>query len=176
MRDRLSELDPGLLVSSAGSLRAGNPAAGHSVDLMAERGLDIAGHRSRTLTRAMIEAADLVLAMARTHLRDAVSRSPSAWGRSFTLRELVRRGEAVGAREPGEAFAQWLARAHAGRSTVDLLGDSALDDIADPIGQRRRVYEGMVSELDDLLDRLVGLAWSHPLVQTGPPIDNGRAG
>ena len=86
---------PSLDVSSAGSLPGGRPASPGGVRAMATRGLDLHEHRSRTLDPEMVAAADLVLCMARLHLREVVVAAPSALPRTFTLRELVRRGEAV---------------------------------------------------------------------------------
>jgi hypothetical protein len=85
---------------------------------------------------------------------------PEAFPKVFTLKELVRRGEAVGPRGAGESLADWLARAHAGRTSADLMGNSGADDVPDPIGLPRSAYDRMVAELDDQLDRLVALVWA----------------
>ncbi|HET9442384.1 MAG TPA: hypothetical protein VFO65_03615, partial [Acidimicrobiales bacterium] len=74
-----------------------------------------------------------------------------------TLKELVRRGEAVGARSAGQPLAEWLAKAHAGRAKPDLLGESPDDDVDDPIGGPRWRYERTAGELEALVDRLVAL-------------------
>jgi protein-tyrosine phosphatase len=95
--------------------------------------------------------------MARNHVREAIVAVPDAWPRSFTLKELVRRGELCGPRRPGQPLDEWLAAVHAGRRLPDLLGDSAVDDVADPIGKPRRAYERTAKELDDLTSRLARL-------------------
>jgi protein-tyrosine-phosphatase len=41
----------------------------------------------------------------------------------------------------------------------DLLGDSPLDDVADPYGGSSSAYEAAVTEIEDLVDRLVSLFW-----------------
>ena len=41
----------------------------------------------------------------------------------------------------------------------DHLGASALDDVADPVGQGERVYEQTADELDELTTALVDLLW-----------------
>jgi protein-tyrosine phosphatase len=148
-------------VRSAGLLEAGNPAQSHGVAILSQRGIDLSAHRSQSMTAQLVREADLVLAMAREHLREAVVLAPDAWPRTFTLRELVRRGEEIGPRAPDESVEAWLARAHAGRSTSALMGSSREDDIADPIGQPRAAYERMVTQLDDLLERLVRLVWGE---------------
>jgi protein-tyrosine phosphatase len=125
---------------------------------MADRGLDTSGHRSRKLRPDVVAGADLVVAMARSHVREAVALAgPAVLGKAFTLKEIVRRGEERGGRAPEEALDAWLARLAAGRRPTDLLGDSDVDDVADPIGGPRRSYERTADELDDLTARLARL-------------------
>jgi protein-tyrosine phosphatase len=147
LRRRLPTLD----VTSAGLLEAGHPASGGSVRALAARGVDLGEHRSRQLDADAVMDADLVIAMARSHLRDVVVADPSAFGRTFTLRELVRRGEVVG---PARSFAGWLALVGEGRRTGDLLGDDPNDDIADPIGGPDVDYERTAAQIEDLVERL----------------------
>ena len=145
---------PGAEVSSAGTMYEGGvEASGGSVRAMAARGLALDAHVSRRLEREMLDA-DLVLGMTRAHVRDAVVLEPSAFGRAFTLKELVRRGEAVGPRRPGQGLADWLAEVGEGRRTVDLLGESPDDDVADPIGRPDAEYERTAVELEGLVERL----------------------
>jgi len=60
----------GIAASSAGiSAYPGMPASPESIRVMAERGLSIRDHRSRLLTPDLIEQADLILCMSRSHLR-----------------------------------------------------------------------------------------------------------
>jgi protein-tyrosine phosphatase len=55
-------------VTSAGVVAyEGSPASIHSVEAMKEKGLDISNHRSRLLTREMVEKAGLILAMTEMH-------------------------------------------------------------------------------------------------------------
>jgi len=146
-------------VGSAGLRLVGEPASANGVDVLAERGIDLSAHRSRILDRQLLEGSDLALAMSREHLREAVLAQPDIWPRAFTLKELVRRGEMIGPRAPGESIDAWLARAHAGRNRADLLGSSSADDVEDPIGLSRSAYEKTANELSDLVDRLVDLLW-----------------
>jgi protein-tyrosine phosphatase len=141
-------------VSSAGFLYAGEPATPDAVAVMAARGVDIADHRSRVMSRELIEDADLIVAMTGQHVAEVAVMAPSAWRRAFTLRDLVRRIEERGPRRPGESPAQWVARLDAGRTPSDVLAAPASDDIADPIGQPASFYEATASELSDLLTQL----------------------
>jgi protein-tyrosine-phosphatase len=56
-------------VASAGiAARAGDDASEHAVSVGRRHGVDLAGHRSRQLTPALVDWADLVLAMGPSHL------------------------------------------------------------------------------------------------------------
>ncbi len=149
-------------VHSAGELRSGVPASPGSVRAMAARGLDLRHHRSRTMTAEQLTGADLVICMARRHLREAVLAFPEAWPRTFTLKELVQRGELVGPRPPGLALQAWLDQVGEGRRTTDLVGDDPADDVEDPIGLPDSAYETTAAELAELIQRLVDLAFPAP--------------
>jgi protein-tyrosine phosphatase len=159
LTDRLATLGRMVTVRSGGMLGDGEPPRPEAITAMAGYGLDISSHRSRRVTADDLERADLTLAMARENLRYAVVTAPAIWPRAFTICELVRRGQAIGRRQPGESLAGWLARAHAGRERAALLGDSADDDVADPTGGPQRGYTEAAAILSGLADQLVPLCW-----------------
>jgi protein-tyrosine phosphatase len=159
---RLEEAGVKAVVSSSGILFDGKPATDHGVAVMAERGIDTSGHRSRKLRADMVAGADMLIGMAREHVAEALAFGNEHWPRAFTLKEIVRLGEAHGGRAPGESVEQWLARLHEARlrdgvRPTDLLAPSADDDVADPIGGPRRSYLRTAEQLDDLAARLVQL-------------------
>lgn len=169
LRRRLAERGIDARVGSAGRSAQGRPASATAVEVMAAEGLDLGGHRSRRATTELVAAADLVIAMAREHVRDVVLLAPDALPRTFTLKELVRRGGEVGARADGESLASWLARLDAPRGPFDHVGSSVGDDVADPIGRRAAVYERTATELGALVDSLVSLAFPTPARPAGAP-------
>jgi protein-tyrosine phosphatase len=146
-------------VRSAGFLGAGWPAAPEAVAAMAGYGIDLGPHRSRQVTAGDVGQADLVLAAAREHLRQAIVLDPGAFPRAFTLRELVRRGSAAGPRAATETMASWLARVHAGRQRSALLGGAASDDIADPMGGPPDGYRQAAAGIGQLVRALTVLCW-----------------
>ena len=148
-------------VYSAGLLESGRAAPDDNIDVMAELGYDLAPHRSRQITVDMIEAADLIIGMAREHVREVAVEVPDAWPRTFTLRELVRRGEEVGPRGPAQPLDEWIAKLHAGRAPAMLVGTSDDDDVADPMGRTRRHYETAATAIEELTDRLYELIWGE---------------
>lgn len=159
LADRLRKRGVDAVVSSAGLMLHGRPASAHAVSVLAERGIDHSSHRSRIMDTGILESADLVLAMTREHLREAAVLNPSKFDRTFTLKELVRRGEAAGRRAAGQPLGEWLDKVAAGRDRSDLLGSSSDDDVADPYGMDRHDYERTCAEIESLVDRLVTLVW-----------------
>jgi protein-tyrosine phosphatase len=156
---RIAERELPATVVSAGVLEGGHERPAEVTAVLATRGIALPDGPSRELVPDDLQRADLVLGMERAHVRDAVLLEPEAWPRTFTLKELVRRGTELGPRPSFESPGAWLARAHEGRDRPDLLGDSPLDDVADPYGGPSSDYEAAVTEIEDLVDRLVSLLW-----------------
>lgn len=159
LRHHLAERGVEAGVSSAGLLFDDHEASAHAVTVLGDRGIDLSGHRSRRITADLLSSADLLLAMERRHVREAVVVAPAIFPRTFTLKELVRRGEQIGHRAPDEDLSAWLARAGAGRRPAAVLGASPDDDVEDPIGRPIERYDRTAAELDDLTSRLVDLLW-----------------
>jgi protein-tyrosine phosphatase len=156
---RLAARDVTVPVASAGLLPGDRMPPPAVISVMAARGIDVSRHRSRAVTADDLAAADLILGLAREHVRHAAVLRPEAWPRAFTIRELLRRGRLAGARAPGEPLGHWLARAADGRRRADLLGDSPADDVADPAGGPLAAYQATAHLLDQLTRDLVDLGW-----------------
>jgi len=77
-----------LKLSSAGLAAVVDyPAAEHAEVLMAERGLDITGHRARQLTPDLIYTSDLILVMESKHKRAIDETDETARGKVYRLCE-----------------------------------------------------------------------------------------
>ena len=159
---RLATLGAPVTVRSAGLLREGDPPPAEVLSVMADYGLDVTAHRSHLVTPADLAQADLILGMAREHVRHAVVLAPPSWPRTFTLKELVRRGKQAGPRMPGELMTDWLSRMHEGRTHAALLGASPVDDVADPAGGPPTAYALTATLLEELMTDLVELCWGLP--------------
>ena len=144
-------------VSSAGTIGLeGSPATRESVQAASERGVDIAEHRARRLSDAMVQRADLVVCMAGEHRAAIAQWVPSSIDRTFTLKELTRlleddaptspRGEAVLATRAAEA----AAARRTGGSTNPLD-----EDIVDPLGMPLETYRAIAWELDEWIERML---------------------
>ena len=137
----------------------GSPAVPEAVQALKERGIDISSHMARRLTPSMVQAVDLVVALAAEH-RDAVERiAPEAAGRTFTLKELVSllddRPETRGA-DPGERLKALVRAADTLRSSRD--SQYGIDeDVADPLGLGIEAFRATAWELGSLSERLVDL-------------------
>lgn len=162
LRRWLAQSGVGASVGSAGLLPGGVPATPDAVATMAQRQVDIRHHVSRTLDAETARSTPLVIGMTRHHVREACAGYGAPLARTFTLKELVRRGEEVGGRREGESVGEWLDRVGAGRRPADLMGDEPDDDIADPVGRPRAVYEDTADELEGLLGCLVDLLVGGP--------------
>ena len=148
------------VTSSGVSAGDGVPATSPTIDAAATLRVDLTAHRSTRLHASQVRAANLVIGMERRHVQEAVLRDPSAFTRSFTLKELVRRGRAIGRRGYRETLAEWTTRVSAGRRPVDLLGASREDDIADPTSNPLVEHESTALEINELVATTVELIWN----------------
>jgi protein-tyrosine phosphatase len=98
------------------------PAAEHAEVLMAERGLDISGHRARQLTPDLINASDLILVMEAGHKRAIDAEDPAARGKVHRLCEWQDKDVPDPFRQSREAFEEVL-----------LLIEQGVQDWADRI-------------------------------------------
>ena len=154
MRRALDRQGVSASVESSGTMDWLRPAEPEAVEVMATMGLDISTHMSRPLAVDQLRSVDLVLGLAREHVRDAALLSPDVLPRMFTLKEIVRRSGEV--RGPGhaESLDSWLGRLTADRTLDSLLGDSPTDDIIDPIGLPVTEYRTTALEISRLTDSL----------------------
>jgi protein-tyrosine phosphatase len=146
-------------VASAGLGESGRPVPVEVSEVMADRGIDLSGHRSTTLAAPQVAGADLVVGMSLRHVQESVLLVPSSWERTFRLKELVRRGEFLGPRLPGQDPAAWIRAVQGDRRRDSLAHRSPEDDVADPYGGPLAGYETTAAELDDLTARLAALLW-----------------
>ncbi len=79
-------------VESAGTwAQDGNPATRFGRETMAQRGLDLSNHRSRTVTREMLQGFDLILVMEVNHKEALWAEFPDLSKKIFLLSEMVGR-------------------------------------------------------------------------------------
>ncbi len=77
-------------VESAGTWAVdGQMASAYAIEEMAARSLDLRSHRSRAVTREMVERADLILAMTQQHRAALVAAFPDQAHKVHLLSEMV---------------------------------------------------------------------------------------
>jgi protein-tyrosine phosphatase len=162
LRARLRERGVDARVQSAGTLAWGGSATGNAEIVMAERGLVLDGHHSRSITRDLVRGADLVLGMTREHVWRATGLSSEAAERAFLVGELARLGAAVGERdaEGGESVRAWALRV--ARARVDGHVGRMGDEVADPMGEPLDFYRATADRLDRDLTTIVRLLYPSP--------------
>jgi protein-tyrosine phosphatase len=160
MARRLAQVGPpDVTVESAGTSGTALEVPSDLVRESAAFGLDLVAHVARRVEVSTVGRADLVIGMQRSHVREVVLADPPAFAKSFTLREVVRRGRGRGPRSPEQSLADWLTEVGEGRRHADLMGDSPLDDIPDPMGGRAKDYRVMLNEMETLTGTLHSLIW-----------------
>ena len=153
---RLQELGASAVVRTAGFVGEGEPATFETVRILRDRSIDVSRHRSRRIDDHLAGRSNLVVTAEHQHVIEISGRSPGAFAKTFTLPELVQRGEAVGARS-GTDVDDWLALINEDRPTALDYMDATVDEIADPTGRSPRHWERAIAEIDDLTARLVKL-------------------
>jgi len=87
LRDRLGEASEEIQVLSAGLNVFEGYATEEAFQLMRDEGVDLSNFRSRQLTLEMVEKADLILTMQRSHKLHVFALDPRARDKTFTLKE-----------------------------------------------------------------------------------------
>ena len=67
----------------------GQGASPHSIEVLKNKNIDLSNHRSRPLTRELIEESDLILTMTGNHKRQILNAMPKAKDKVFTLKEFA---------------------------------------------------------------------------------------
>ena len=78
------------VTSSAGTwAERVRPASRYSIEVLADKGIDIKDHQARMVDKAMLEAADIVLTMESGHAEALRVEFPTQAGKIFLLSEMV---------------------------------------------------------------------------------------
>jgi protein-tyrosine-phosphatase len=144
----LSDLVPGLEVMTRGTaVIEGLVTSWRTRAALEGLGLSADGHRSRQLTAADLDRADLVLAMATEHVRYVRRVHADAAGRTATLKRLARD------LEPGDGeLATRLDALHADATDLGVW-----EDIEDPVSGEVDQFHRCAAEIKSLLEQVVGV-------------------
>jgi protein-tyrosine phosphatase len=146
-------------VRSAGThALVGSSAEPGSRAIASALGASLAGFTARQLTTPMLTEADLVLALATEHRSAILQLAPSAFRKTFTLREFARVLEGTALEDAGAGVS---AVRHAWLATISdaaarrQAGAAADDDVTDPFRQGPEVYRTMAEELVPAVDAIL---------------------
>lgn len=154
---RLERAGSELSVGSGGLKFTGEPTPEIGISLMSERGIDLTRHRSAPVTAESIASANLILGMTREHVREVVAISPAAWPKTFTVKDFARRAERTGPPGRHQRLTDWLETVGTDREPYDALGTNPGDEVPDPYGQRPKVWNRVIEDLDDLVSAIASI-------------------
>jgi len=141
------------VVRTAGFSDGGESPTDNTVRFLASRDVDVSDYQSHWMSDQSIAGADLVITSERQHVVAIAGRWAEAFQYTFTLPELVKRGEAVGQRG-NLSMQEWLSAVNAGRpNPLDYL-DIMVGEIKDPTGRAPAAWQACFAQLDDLTARL----------------------
>lgn len=143
------------VVASAGTGGGGSPATDKAVEVLADRGIDLADHRSRALTTESVADADLIVSMTRRHEAAVTAMVPTARSRTFLAGEVARLGAGVGPVGDGGVVA-WVGAMDAARGGHFTTGRVA-DEVPDPYGESLESYRRCADRLDGICTTLARL-------------------
>lgn len=133
----------------------GVPALGEAGAEAERLGVDISAHRSRSVSRADLSRADLVIGFERHHGEAAVVAAGARRERTFTLLELVAALEELDVEpssDPVESAKRALALLDARPRNVDAQWSPA--EIEDPFGRAPQVQREIADRVHELTTRL----------------------
>jgi protein-tyrosine phosphatase len=131
------------VVRSAGFLDPGHPVDETTRKVMAERGIDLSGHRSTKVSEELVKWADLILTMERRHARELVVMAGP------DLPVFTVRGFRSVVAELDEMTPVTLRRLGTNREPGALVGSDTDDDVADPIGRPAAAHRAAVEEIEE---------------------------
>ena len=143
------------VVASAGTEGGGSPATDKAVQVLSERGIDLADHRSRALSPESVADADLIVAMTRRHEAAVTAMVPMSRSRTFLVGEVARLGAGVGPVGEG-GMAAWV-RAMDGARGGHFTTGRVADEVPDPYGGSLESYRRCADRLDGICGTLARL-------------------
>lgn len=118
-------------VSSAGiSTFEGDSANEKAIYTLRNKGIDIKSHKSRQITKEIIENSDLILTMTKSHKGMILNALPEYLNKIFTIKEYV-----------------YI------NNNEELTGKNL--DIADPYGLDYNIYEKCAAEIEENLKKII---------------------
>ncbi|MBN1872151.1 MAG: low molecular weight protein arginine phosphatase [Candidatus Omnitrophica bacterium] len=130
LKKRLEEMGAkDIKVASAGLLSLPDmPATAEAIDAVKDEGIDLSGHRSKRLTDADVNSADLIFVMEYKHEEYMLSKYPKARNKIYLLKEFKKIGDYYISDEP---------------------------DITDPIAKDKDFYKKTFQVIKDAVENII---------------------
>ena len=159
LKAQLEARNPNVEVFSAGFLSQGTAADKKVVWALERLGLDASEHLSQKVGSALERNPDLVLVMAREHLRGLAKLNPGVVAKAFTLKEFVFLATIEGPRRKHEPLSDYLSRVGVSRGVGAMTSPGTELDVEDPIGKRRKAFARCAAELQELVGQTADLLY-----------------
>jgi protein-tyrosine phosphatase len=157
LEHHLRGLGVGVDVRTAGFGDAGLPPTDQAARHLAELGIPTDQLRSRRLEADDVRWADVIVTAERLHVVEIAARWPEAFGKSFTLGEIVQLASAAQPDGDGDGNGgDWITALGTGRSPATYLDGLGDDDLADPTGGSPADWRRAITTIDELTGRLSG--------------------
>lgn len=162
------------VVSGGTNAMVGDPIQISMAHLLEQFGAYSGEFRAQTLTRELVDQADLVLGMTRRHRAAAVALAPAATSHTFALREFTRLvvdgvEDFTPVPDRGASLRRLVEVAASRRAPIT---DPELDDIADPYGRDLDAYHVAFSQISEAVDTVGRVLSGTPLLDTDPGVDS----
>lgn len=150
-------------IASLGTLELGRePALPEAIDIARDFGLDLSGHRARSIAGVDLGQYDLVLGFERRHLMASVVDANSAIERTFTLPDLIELLLRIPGPplpiDPVERARVRLRQAHLARPPG--FRQAPMPELTDPLGKtipaQREIARELATMVSQLAQRLFG--------------------
>ncbi|MFA5383805.1 MAG: low molecular weight protein arginine phosphatase [Eubacteriales bacterium] len=83
------------VISAGTSALPNDGASAGAIEAMKELQIDVSGHKAVLLTREMVQEADLILTMTKSHKRQVEQLEPVLTGKTFSLAEFAGKGSDI---------------------------------------------------------------------------------
>ncbi|HQP10540.1 MAG TPA: low molecular weight protein arginine phosphatase, partial [Candidatus Omnitrophota bacterium] len=117
------------VLSAGTSVFLQSAASSETISVLAEEGINAAGHLARPMNTILLKKADLIIVMTRGHRNQVLERVPEVEKRVYLLKEFIDR-------VPG------------GEENID---------VPDPIGKPRYLYKECLKEIKEAIHKIQGL-------------------
>jgi len=161
MKDYFLETSSEIEVISAGTdAKEDSGATEKAIKVMENFNIDISDHSTRLLDYAIVEKAELIIAMTRPHELSISKIQQQARNRTFLAGEIVRLGSLVSRPEASSSFKSWVEELHSARGG-HMTSGRAGDEVLDPFDKPLEEYEKVAMRLSGICEVLCKLLTSE---------------